>query len=85
MISWTSPTALVIELLLHFIGVEVLEQVALLPLIITDIERVSCNVVLLTVKIFTGWQRVVIRTCLHGSLIARRSIAKATLMWYLSW
>ena len=85
MIARSTAPSLVIELLLHFIGVEVLKEVSLLPLVIAHVKGVTRHVVvLLTVKIFSCWQRVVVWARLHCGLIASHSVAEATLMLYLS-
>ena len=74
---------LVLLLLLVFIGVQVLEQVALLSLIITDVEGITCHVLLLTVEILNHGQGIVIRALLHGSCITGRlldTLTKTVLM-----
>lgn len=63
---------LLLLLLVHLICVQILEQVALLSLIITDIEGVACHVLLLAVEVLDHGQGVVIGALLHRSRITRR-------------
>ena len=69
-----------VKLLLHFISIEVLEEVSLLPLVITHVKGVTCYIMLLSIEIFPCRHRIVIRARLHGSLVARHPVAEATLM-----
>ena len=71
-------------LLVHLVGVQVFEQVPLLPLIITDVEGVARHVVLLLpVEVLNHGQSIIIRALLHGGCIARSlldALTKAVLV-----
>ena len=71
--------------LVHFTGVQVFEQIALLALIITNIEGVACHIVLLlSVEVLDHRQRcVVIGTLLHG-LIMLHTCSEAILVRILA-
>jgi len=75
------------HLLLHFVGVQVFEEVAFLPLVVAHVESVPCYVLLLSVEVFYHWQSVIIWALLHGVCITRllHTSTETTLVLDLSW
>ena len=95
MIAGSDASTLVQSWLLHFIRVQVLEQVALLALVIAHIECVASDVLVLSVEVLNHGQSVVIGAGSHRVLVlivvaattARgiHAVAKAVLMADLPW
>lgn len=78
-IRYTPPS----HLLLHFVGIEIFEEVSLMSLVVAHVEGVACHVLLLSVKVFDHGQGVVVGTLLHRIRICRLLLdpaSKATLV-----
>ncbi len=71
---------------MHFVRIQVLKEIALLSLVIGDIESIPGHIVLLlSVEVFNHWQGVVIGALLHCSRICHLTATKTTLVLDLAW
>ena len=98
-IAGSDTASLVQSWLLHFILVQVLEQVAFLALVIAYIECVASDVLMLSIEVLDHGQSVVIGTGSHRVFVlivvaataagGIHAVAKAVLMadlpWGVSW